>query len=365
MNSNKTSLILATIFLFGIVSSSFAQYDDIYYNPDTDSDYYTTSSSTYDDEFDEYEEYTGDNYDGGDSYYRDDRNSGYYYSSRIRRFNQPNRGFGYYDPVYTDVYNYDGYNSYYDPFFSRPSIYVSFGNRYNRYNRLNRWNRYYGNSNYNNDYYGGYSPYSYGGGNYGGGYGNPYNSFYNNAYCPPSYWGGNGYASNNIQNANTTTVTNTYYGSRKGGSVKASGTKPVRQQFFARPNSSNTVAITKTRTSTGGTTTKAVRSTSRNQTAISRSTTRSKATRGSNSKSNSATRSSSRRNSTRSSSTKPSRNSNYSRSRGSSTRSSSRPSRGSSIRNSGSSRSRGSNTRSSSRSSSRSNGIRRDRKSVV
>lgn len=41
----------------------------------------------------------------------------YYYSSRIRRFHRPYRGFGYYSNVYTDYH-------YYDPFYSGSSIYV-------------------------------------------------------------------------------------------------------------------------------------------------------------------------------------------------------------------------------------------------
>ena len=87
MKSNKFSLYLTAIFLFGIVSTSFAQYDDIYYNPDTDSDYYATSSSSDDDdddEYDEYEEYSeDDNYNSqDDDRYRDNRNSGYYYCKK-------------------------------------------------------------------------------------------------------------------------------------------------------------------------------------------------------------------------------------------------------------------------------------------
>ena len=156
MKSYKFSLYLTALFLFGIVATTFAQYDDIYYNPDTDSDYYATSNSSNDD-YDEYEEY--DEYDDDyNDYYDNDRNSGYYYSTRIRRFNRPYRGFGYYDPCYVDAYAYDSYNSYYDPFFSRPSIYISFGNRYNPYNRYNRWNRWnrYNSFGYNNyNYYGG------------------------------------------------------------------------------------------------------------------------------------------------------------------------------------------------------------------
>jgi len=116
MKSYKNSLYLAVLFVFGFAATSFAQYDDLYYNPDTDSDYYTTSSSS--DNYDDYDEY--DEYDDYDEYeYEDDYD--YYYSSRIRRFNRPYRGFGFYDPVYVDAYSYGSYDPYYDPFFSRPT----------------------------------------------------------------------------------------------------------------------------------------------------------------------------------------------------------------------------------------------------
>jgi len=55
MKSYKNSLYLAVLFVFGFAATSFAQYDDLYYNPDTDSDYYTTSTSS--DNYDEYDEY--------------------------------------------------------------------------------------------------------------------------------------------------------------------------------------------------------------------------------------------------------------------------------------------------------------------
>jgi hypothetical protein len=58
--------------------------------------------------------YYGDSFDYDDYY-------DYSYSSRIRRFHQPFNGFGYYDPIYTNVYYYD-----YDPLFWGNSIYLGY-----------------------------------------------------------------------------------------------------------------------------------------------------------------------------------------------------------------------------------------------
>lgn len=95
---------------------AFSQYDDIYYNPDTDADYYGYNDDYRDDyrssqyrgdrryanerrqQVDQY--YTADEYD----YYND---YDFYYTSRIRRFHRPMYGFGYFDPVYVDAYYYD------------------------------------------------------------------------------------------------------------------------------------------------------------------------------------------------------------------------------------------------------------------
>jgi len=59
------------------------------------------------------------------NYYEDDYDMDdyydYMYASRIRRFNRPNAGFGYYDPFYTNAYWYS-----YDPFVFGNSIYSSY-----------------------------------------------------------------------------------------------------------------------------------------------------------------------------------------------------------------------------------------------
>jgi len=59
------------------------------------------------------------------NYYEDDYDMDdyydYMYASRIRRFNRPNAGFGYYDPFFTNAYWYT-----YDPFLFGNSIYSSY-----------------------------------------------------------------------------------------------------------------------------------------------------------------------------------------------------------------------------------------------
>ena len=78
---NKFSALLVALLTFGFATSSFAQYDDLYAIPSDDNEVtqyqaeeeYTSYEATED--ADEYDEYS----------YLDDQD--YYYSSRIRRFN--------------------------------------------------------------------------------------------------------------------------------------------------------------------------------------------------------------------------------------------------------------------------------------
>ena len=203
----KQKLLFAATSLFALMLVSTglrAQYDDMYYDPDEFQSVETNRNYAPDNnDQDQYAERdTRRNSDYADDYYD------YYYSSRIRRFNRPYSGFGYYDPVYVDM-------AYYDPFF-RPAattvlIYNSFGGGFYRpgfatFGGFNSWNRgyasgfgwnnpYYGNRwdrGFGNSYYG--NPYGYG---YGSGFGSPfgygasaygYGGFggYGNAayYCP-------------------------------------------------------------------------------------------------------------------------------------------------------------------------------------
>ena len=233
-----TYWIVSLALLFNV--SAFAQYDDVYYNPDTDGDYYETNDydeDTYTEEgnsssdADEYA-YDDDSFD--DFNRRNDRDrfdryddDGYYYSSRIRRFNRPYYGFNYYDPVYVDSYYYgNGYNPYFNNFGTTVLIYSNNNSYRNwrRANRFNRWNRFspyrraYGFNNYG---YGFNSPYGRtfnGFGGYGNGFSNNFGGGYvSNAYCPPSYGNGLNY---NTRTNNRTTGSGNYYGSRRSGDVR-------------------------------------------------------------------------------------------------------------------------------------------------
>ena len=231
MKEYKMVAFLIAIFTLGVVSA-YGQYDDLYYNPDTDARQVKYDKNNSNTELADY----GDNkaYASNGNY--DDDAYDYYYTSRIRRFHRPVYGFGYFDPVYTDLY-------YYDPaFVPGPSTVLIYDSPYS-YNSWARWNAF--NRAFYNPYryayrpgypywdpygpgffgpafgsgfglgfgvgsafgaYPGFSPYSgfYGGGFYGGGF---YGGGYGSAlYCPPSYYGGNSY--NTVNGANTA-VTNT------------------------------------------------------------------------------------------------------------------------------------------------------------
>ena len=116
MKNRTFYLFLMSIFLLAGISPVLAQFDDLYYDPDTDynpssNDYYSENNtdgqynSDYDSEFYDYEQ---------DEYFYEEEP--YFYSSRIRRFHRSYNGFDYYDPCYVDTYYYGGYDYYgYNP----------------------------------------------------------------------------------------------------------------------------------------------------------------------------------------------------------------------------------------------------------
>ena len=242
MNMNNRNLaawmLLPALLLVSSVLS--AQYDDMYYDPDTDSGYYnsgsynTSSNTNYDDEYYYDDDYS---YDDEDYDYYGDEYYDYYYTSRIRRFDRPYYGFDYFDPVYVDAF-------YYDPFaFGGNTVLIydsPWGfNRWNRWNRWNTWNRW-------NRWNFGYNPYAYnfgpsvavgvgwnnwGWNSWGGGYGwnswNRWNRWNNwgygsNFYCPPGW--GNNYVYNTVNVYNDNNVNNVAYGPRRFGSTVAART---------------------------------------------------------------------------------------------------------------------------------------------
>ena len=206
--------VVALFSLLAIFSTSYAQYDDIYYSPENDVTYSNEASfnndlntSQYDwtDE-DEYAESGNDTYITN-NYYGND----YFYSSRIKRFRRPVSRFGYYNNCYTNLYYYDyspyscGSSIYYGSYnsgwyTSSPFIVLNIGNNwcrprysyvnynafcspnyygvsyYNPYSFNNNWygNNWYGNNWYGNNWYGG-------------------NNYGNNAYCGPGFNNGSNY----------------------------------------------------------------------------------------------------------------------------------------------------------------------------
>ncbi|MBK8849161.1 MAG: hypothetical protein IPN73_03275 [Saprospiraceae bacterium] len=216
----KFRWFVSTLVLVSIASAAFAQFDDLYYDPKSNTSIEdpvaqqynsTTQYSGYDD--DSYEYY--DEYDDG--YYED--YDDYQYSSRIRRFYRPSYSIGYYSPLWAyswrDPYWDPWYNSWYDPWYGGNSVVVVVGNggwgSWNRWNRWNNWSCGYNNWGYNNWGWGN----NYYVNNYYG-YGGWNNPWYGN------HGHGNHYNGGGNNNNNNNHPYGTYYGSRKSGSSVAS-----------------------------------------------------------------------------------------------------------------------------------------------
>ena len=206
------------LFLLSLIvassSISFAQFDDLYYDPykdqplesqvvntDQDQPAYDDESYGYYDEIDEYDDY-----------------SDYQYSSRIRRFCRPSYSISYYSPIWGYGWRDPFYDPYYDSYWygGGSNVVVIVGNPgWNRWNRWNNWGWGYNNWNY------GWNNYSCN--NYYGGWG--YNNYYYNNYnYGHNGWYGNhngGYNNNGNNNVNNHPY-GTYYGSRKSGSSTTS-----------------------------------------------------------------------------------------------------------------------------------------------
>ncbi len=247
---NKFSALFVALLTFGFATSSFAQYDDLYSTPSDDNEVaqyeaekeYVTQEVT--EASDEYDEYS----------YLDDQD--YYYSSRIKRFNRSNSGFGYYSPYYTDAAYYNSA--------VRPGASIYLGNpfSYNAARRAVR-NPFIGNG-FNSVYSPFYNPYNVA--RFGGGFGG-YNSFNNgfsgarsfNAYCPPTSYGSSSLvrttrgASNSIYGPRGTSANNS--SSRTNDSSVRRGTSRVIRSAqgsdsagSSRSRSTSTRANTNTRT---------------------------------------------------------------------------------------------------------------------
>lgn len=223
----------ATVLLL-LSTSLIAQFDDVYYDPDRQSEKSTRSlpKENYSDDQNtstDSKSYNNQEY-GYDDEYSEDYD--YYYTSRIKRFHQGRTNFDYYDPYFVDVYHYDPFSA----FLWGTDIYAinnSYSDywRWRRWNRHNRWNAYtywnhwdwcYGMSPYTMSYryyYQPYDPWCY----YGG-----YNSYgFNNYYYGNNYnnhHGGynGGYYGDNNREYGSNNPKGTYYGSRQHGVTQTS-----------------------------------------------------------------------------------------------------------------------------------------------
>lgn len=126
------------------------------------------------------------------SYSKDDYYD-YEYASRIRRFNNPVYGLGYYDNYYTNYYWYNHNPAYYGTSIYTsynwwgPSYYMGYGSNYGpSYGCGMNYNWGYGYPNYGY----GYNPYGYGYNPYWSGYYNGYNHGYYNGWYGYPYGGG-------------------------------------------------------------------------------------------------------------------------------------------------------------------------------
>ena len=124
----KIVFLLASIIAL-VYNASYAQYDDVYYDPSKSSTTSTkvvknveekdVSAPLQDDQLDgqQSENSKAYQYDGVEAsdgntyitnnYYNDDSYNDYFYTSRLRRYYQPSYGFGYWDNYYTNYYFYD------------------------------------------------------------------------------------------------------------------------------------------------------------------------------------------------------------------------------------------------------------------
>lgn len=179
--------------------------DDIYYNP----------NNQYDTEYNRVDSYaSNDSYATDDEYvYYDDDAYEYEYQARIRRFHQPNNGFGYYSGYYVDRYWYNPYNprtwanSIYDAPFD-PFYYNNLG-FYTGFSW--GWGNFWWRPRARQAFYGyGYNPYAYGAffpRNYVYTYFNGYNP-----YCPATYV----YNDITVINSNASATNHSHYGPRGG-----------------------------------------------------------------------------------------------------------------------------------------------------
>jgi len=227
MNLHPLKIYLITLVIACVVPAAYAQFDDVYYNPDNYVPRRNAGTTNYP--------------SGNASYINNDANASYYddydfyYSSRIKRFYQPSfgSGFGFYDPYFVDAHYYDSYYSQSD-YYPGASIYYSYGSSGCG-----------GNSSYYPSHHWGSSPHIQSIGdniwfasssNHWGisdgceSYSDYYNNYFNMGPSPvTNYYG---ITNVHIVNINNTSGRGTYYGPRI---VGTSGTSPRGPLFNHQP----------------------------------------------------------------------------------------------------------------------------------
>lgn len=249
MKMKRYSFLVAVLMMWSV--GAFAQYDDLYYNPDNNVSESTTVTSPSSDQ--NYAAMRGNQLSSYESQNFDNDEYDYYYTSRIRRFHRPLYGFNYFDPYYTDLYYYDPFmpmGSYTAMIYDRPYSYSSwaYARAIRRAAFFNPWlfrpaygsfydpffnpglafgyNSFYGPTfglGFNAGFggFGGFNP-AFGFGGPAFGYGPGFGGFYGGGfgggalYCPPSY-GSAGYV------YNTPTSVSRVYSPRTGTSTSSPG----------------------------------------------------------------------------------------------------------------------------------------------
>lgn len=270
MKMTRFSTFLSLLLLAAVLTTANAQYDDVYFDPNRDAPYTSSKGSRYAKATDNASAsaynytsgYDDNSYDYGRDAYnaQDDYEYDFYYTSRIRRFNQPYYGFSFFDPIYVDMH-------YYDPFINPAATVLIYDNFYsysafNSWRRWNRWNRFnsfaswgwtpytpfYSNWGWNRINNVGWNSWNSWDPWYGPSFANNFyvNNFYgvgggfvSNLYCPPAWGGGVGYNTVNVINNNFANPNGTYYGPRNTGVVQTPRDNG-RGRFLEAPREANT-----------------------------------------------------------------------------------------------------------------------------
>ena len=134
---NISNSFLVAVFLAFVSQGIQAQFDDIYYDPNKirEKERIRYEEPVKVEEETTPAEFSRDDYDDDFGEWED---QDYYYSSRIKRFHRPYRGFDYYDPIYVSYYVYDPFA--FDPWYYDRDIYMM-GYGYRDYYRWRHWHK--------------------------------------------------------------------------------------------------------------------------------------------------------------------------------------------------------------------------------